>query len=553
MSLRIFGNSCRSPLGKLVRSAFVPLSVLLLILPVFAAADLAGVTMAGTPLNESSKNDVDNTIPQTEAEWMKQGEKAFRRENFDLAETDFRKVLEMNKTNVRAKLRLSHTLYKKHDLVEAYYLSYEVAKEDKTNAYAFALVGNVLLAMGNFTDAKPVLTAAINLDSGNAFAGFGLGMLDFYENRLDLSQRKLGWAAFKEPDEPDFILAYAQVSARLERFQDAAEAYRTFLRIASNTDADRRARIRGLVDFLEFLGTKSALYDVDGADSSQVPIELVNDRPIVTVRTGKKGEEFRFVLDTGSNITVVSQRTADRLHLRPVARGGTARGVGGDGKFDIVYGFLPQISIGDVRVKNVPVYMRAFPEGVSKYDGYIGLAVISKFLTTIDFGNMTLTMERAKSITADVAAVDPQSDEVRSNLRLTPSGFLSGEVNVPGVDLPLNFIVDTGAELSVISTELAERDIVKTYVREQKMRVIGAAGVTEGVPLFNLPSISVGKHSIEDVRAIALNLNVINENSGFEQSGILGGNFLKHYRLKFDFQRYTLSFIPITPGTVTKE
>jgi hypothetical protein len=94
---------------------------------------------------------------------------------------------------------------------------------------------------------------------------------------------------------------------------------------------------------------------------------------------------------------------------------------------------------------------------------------------------------------------------------------------------------------------------VKKFVREQKMRVIGAAGVTEGVPLFHLPSVSVGTNSIQDVRAIALNLSLINENAGFEQSGILGGNFLKHYRLKFDFQNYTLSFTPIKPPATARE
>jgi tetratricopeptide (TPR) repeat protein len=498
-------------------------------------------------------SDIDNVNAQAESDLMKQGEKAFHKENFDLAESSFRKALELNKLNNKAKLRLSHVLYKKRLLVEAYFLAYEVAKTENQNPYALALVGNILLSAGNFKGARPFLDTAIRLDTNNALAGFGLGMLDFYENRLEDSRQKLDWAAFKDPEEPDYVLAYAQVSARLEKYRESAEAYRAFLRVAPNTDKDRRDRIRGLIDFLEFLGTKSKLYEIGGGDRSQISIELINDRPIIRIRTGKKNEEYRFVIDTGSNITVISQKTADLLHVKPVARGGTARGVGGDGKFDIVYGFLSVLSVGDAKIKNVPVYIRQFPEGMDKYDGYIGLAVISKFLTEIDFGNMTLTMTRRKDDDYKNDAAPAAENEFIANLRLTPSGFLSGEVTLSGVELPLNFIVDTGAELSVISTELAERDGVKKYLGTQKMRVIGAAGVTDGVPLFNLGSVSVGQHSIEDVRAIALNLSVINENAGFEQSGILGGNFLKHYRLKFDFQKYTLSFTPITPSSVPRE
>jgi hypothetical protein len=45
--------------------------------------------------------------------------------------------------------------------------------------------------------------------------------------------------------------------------------------------------------------------------------------------------------------------------------------------------------------------------------------------------------------------------------------------------------------------------------------------------------------------AIALDLDIINEASGFQQSGILGGNFLKNYRVTFDFKNSKVIFVPI--------
>jgi len=249
---------------------------------------------------------------------------------------------------------------------------------------------------------------------------------------------------------------------------------------------------------------------------------------------------LKFVLDTGSGISVISNKTASSLKIKPVARGGFAKGIGGDGRFEIVYGFLRQVGIGGVKVRNVPVYIREFHNTNEDIDGYIGLSLISKFLTTLDYGTQTFDLRKRDDDGSQTSA-----DTVSLPLRLTSSGFLSGEVQLEGVENSLNFIVDTGASVSVISDNLAGTDKVSHFLRDEKLRVIGSAGVTEDVPTFLLPKLSFGAHTRRSITAIALDLNLINEASGFEQSGILGGNFLKNYRLTFDFKNSKVTFVPI--------
>ena len=82
------------------------------------------------------------------------------------------------------------------------------------------------------------------------------------------------------------------------------------------------------------------------------------------------------MLDTGSGMSVISEQTAKRLGIKPVAKGGLARAVGGGGKFEIVYGFLESIEIGNAKVSNVPVYIRKFFDSHIPVDGYLGLSVI---------------------------------------------------------------------------------------------------------------------------------------------------------------------------------
>jgi predicted aspartyl protease len=131
-------------------------------------------------------------------------------------------------------------------------------------------------------------------------------------------------------------------------------------------------------------------------------------------------------------------------------------------------------------------------------------------------------------------------------LRITSSGFLSGAVKLDGLESHVNFIVDTGASVSVISEDLAAIEPVFSAEKGQKMRVVGAAGITDDVQSYILPKLSFGDQSRSGIAAVALDLDLINEASGFEQAGILGGNFLKSYRLTFDFKNARVLFDPIS-------
>src|SRR5919206_812187 len=197
-----------------------------------------------------------------------------------------------------------------------------------------------------------------------------------------------------DPDEPDFVFNLGQAAARSEKYKEAADSYERFLMISPKTDFDRRARILGLIDFLRYLGKQGSLYMPTGENRASVPFEATDNRPIIQVRVNGQKEPLRFVLDTGSGMSVISDQTAKRLGIKPVARGGMARAVGGGGKFEIVYGFLSSIEIGSARVENVPVYIRKFFDNQIPVDGYLGLSVVAKFLASIDYGTRRMSLVR---------------------------------------------------------------------------------------------------------------------------------------------------------------
>ncbi|MDQ6651946.1 MAG: aspartyl protease family protein, partial [Acidobacteriota bacterium] len=427
--------------------------------------------------------------------------KAVRDGDYESAEKLFRELLAKDAHDNEARLGLSFALLKQRLLQDAYDHAARVILADPLSARAHALLGSVILASGDFHNSVEEFRTALSIQDNESLAIAGLAMIDFYENRLELSIKGLRRAVSLDSGEPDYIFDLGQAAARSERYKEAADAYERFLNIAPKTDADRRARIRGLIDFLRYLGKQGSLYVLAGENKTTIPFEGVDGRPILKVRVNGEKGLLRFVLDTGSGMSVVSEETAKKLNLRTVARGGLARAVGGGGKFEIVYGFLSSLELGDVKVESVPVYIRHFYDEKNPVDGYIGLSVISKFIASVDYGESVFMLRRPSESTG----IDPWAAPISRNgvipstssvleipVRTTSSGFLSGEVHLEGIEKPLNFIIDTGASVSVVSEKLAADEDLRNYLAPTRMRIYGAAGITDDVKSLLLPKVMLG-------------------------------------------------------------
>lgn len=487
------------------------------------------------------------------------GYRALRKGDFQEAEKIFRELLGKDAHDVEARLGLSFALLKQRSLQGAYDNAARVIMQNPLSARAHALLGSAILAAGEFQLSVEEFRTALALDENESLAVAGLAMVDFYENRMPMALAGLRRAVSMDPDEPDFTFNLGQAAARSEKYKEAADAYERFLMIAPKTDTDRRARILGLIDFLRYLGRQGTLYVPGGEHRTTVPFEATDNRPILEVRVNGSKQPLRFVLDTGSGMSVISDETAKKIGIKSVAKGGMARAVGGGGKFEIVYGFLNSIEIGSARVENVPVYIRKFFDNHIPVDGYLGLSVVSKYLTAVDYGTRRMsllrqnqtdqveswTMVRRPENFQSLLPVLPNDGAVEVPLRTTSSGFLSGEVGLDGFTKNVNFIIDTAASITVVSEKLSQEEHLLDLLQPSKMRVFGAAGVSEDVKLLQLPRLSLGLSRMEKINAAVLDLEPVNETAGFTQSGILGGNFLRHFRIYFDFARGAMRLEPL--------
>jgi len=493
-------------------------------------------------------------------------QKALRAGDLELAEKIFRELVARNERDTDARLGLSHALLKERRFQDSFDQAASALAIDPSLARAHALLGSVLLGTGDFPLSVDEFHKALALKSDDAMAIGGLAMVDFYENRVTNCLAGLRRASGIDPDEPDYVFNLGQAAARSEHYKEAADAYERFLLVAPRTDADRRARIRGLIDFLRYLGEQGSLYEIGGADRTVLQLEAGDYRPIIRVRVNGSKETLRFVLDTGSGMSVVSEETARKLGVRSVAHGGLARAVGGGGRFEIVYGYLTSLDLGDIRIGNVPVYIRHFYDETNPVDGYLGIAALSRLVTAVDYGSHRLTLVRHRNTPATgLSAITSTLDKPESSpaiearpgidlaLRSTSSGFLSGEVFIEGVKKPLNFIIDTGATVTVLAQKVAELEELRTFIQESHMRVFGAAGIAEDVKTALLPKLAIGTYTRERIDAAVLDLEPVNETAGFQQGGILGGNFLRHFCVVFDFQKGIVRLEPLEKISVQNE
>src|ERR671912_1283162 len=249
-------------------------------------------------------------------------ERATREGEYEAAEKIYRDLVAKNPRDSAARLGLSRALLKQRKHLEAYDHAARVMAREPESARAHALLGAALLGSGDFRLSVEEFRTALTFKDDEAIAIAGLAMVDFYENRISQSLAGLRRAAFIDGGEPDYIFNLGQVAARNERYREAADAYETFLRVAPKTDADRRARIRGLIDFLRYLGQQGNLLSVGGPNSVTLPFELVNSRPVVHVRVNGSQKTLRFVVDTGAGMGVISEEAAGKMGLKALARGG---------------------------------------------------------------------------------------------------------------------------------------------------------------------------------------------------------------------------------------
>ncbi len=537
-----------------------PFSFLRRLAPVAALGLAFGLLPAVTPRFTAAVNadtDAKKLSPMV-SRLVKQGRKSLQNGELAEAERSFQEALNNDPAAHSARCGLAMTYLKARRLGEAFHEARKVTEAAPDIDQAHAIMGLALVRGGNFPLAYAELTTALRLNKRNDLALAGIAEMACYENQLDTAQNFLIAALNENSNEPEYQLLMARLASRLENFAAAADALKMFLRLTPKADTERRQRIEGVIRFYNYLGT-THINVVQGHPDAVIPLDIRGRRPHVMVKINGKGP-FDFVLDTGASVCVLSLKAAEQLGLKPVASGGFARAVGGSGTFPIVYGLVKSLEVGSVKLTTVPVYLRDLQTGRNAgsdmADGFLGLSALGDFLVTVDYKDHQLGLryaprkEIAPADASDLPTPDPSGSSVP--FRLTESGLISVETQLEDGAM-LNFIFDSGASTTVVADAAVNRQGWRDkIVPEHNVRIVGAAGIMENVAVMQANSVRVLDLVRANARLPILDLTRLNESAGFEQGGILGGDFLHNCRIQIDFRRQMLRMTPLGPGVVRR-
>ena len=521
----------------------------------FAAALATLALLAGAAVSPvaRARDTGSDTLVQTNAQSQEKpgrnslynnGKKALRSGKYEKAAKLFREIISSDSLDLQAHIGLAYAYFKDQNYQLCFNHSQEAIKIDPKNARAYALSGVAMLRSGFIEEAAQSLVQSNKLDPKEALAFGGAAEIDYYEGRAKEARLKALQAFSLDPSEADYLMTLGRSASRLELFTEAADAYERFLQVAPRTDNERRDRIKGLIQFYrQLVGVD--VHQLAGPAFTDVPFVLGSDRrPYIRVRVN--GREANFVIDTGSGFTVLSKESAKRFGVSALARGGTSQGIGGDGTFEIVYGLVGSIQLGDVKVKSIPCFIRPLhgaEERVTeeRADGFIGLSVLAHFLTELDYKDKIMRLDRRPE---RIAQYQPSPEATAVSFRTTQNGLISIETELDN-NHRINAILDSGASSSVVSVAAVERlNLQNSIIKGQTARVVGAAGITDNVELLYIRNCRVADLHQANMRALILDFDAINETSGFEQSGILGGDFLRNFSVMIDFTRGRITFTP---------
>ena len=395
---------------------------------------------------------------------------------------------------------------------------------------ALALYADSLWSGGLFDEADVVYREALSINKESSRARFGLARSLATRSKLDEALTEAQAAAAMSPRDGEIHAQIGEIYQRMHRYDEAANAYNNFINLLPNKDrSDKAAWTRSQVKFLKAFEGRTPV-DIDPEDLSvphTMPFRLVDDKIVIQVRVNG-GRQQDFILDTGSEETVISRDTAQRANISAITYTLSA-GVGEVGLRGLQLSRIDRLDIGDLQVRNLPVLIKnPALRGLPKREG--------ESFSPLSFGMSMLIDYQRRQLTIGSSLPEPESDSLRLPMRVHRLAMVRGMLNATR---PTYFVVDTGGEVISISAATAGHFNQGAY-RKIPLKVYGTSGWDRDA--FLLPGMNLNFDQIEykNMPLVVLNLRAPSVLLGFELGGIVGHNFLSHYRVALDMDRSEL-------------
>ena len=401
---------------------------------------------------------------------------------------------------------------------------------DPTNPQSMTLYADALWSSGLFQEAEKLYEQALTVSPSLARGHHGMAKALAARTRLDDAMVEAQTALRLSPRDMEIHHTVCNIFERMHKYEEAAAAYSNYVNLLPNKDHSEKADwSRAEIRFLRSFGQRIPFETDPESDNKlyTVDFRLVNDKVVVRAKVNDASAQD-FVIDTGSENTVITRGTAQRLGITPVTYTLSA-GVGRIGLRGLQLARIDSLELGSLKMRNVPCLIKNPPLRdipVKETEGLSPLAL--GYSMVIDYRTHKLTFGKH-------LPEEPKDFELP--MRMHRLATVRGTVDV---NHQANFVVDTGGEVISISQATATALHKPQTGRRIALKVYGTSGWDPDA--FLMPGVDLLFDTIQykNFPVVVLNLDAPSALLGFKLGGIVGHKFLSKYRVGIDLERSVL-------------
>jgi tetratricopeptide (TPR) repeat protein len=398
------------------------------------------------------------------------------------------------------------------------------------NPLSMTLYADALWSSGLFEEAevlyRDALAASPDLARGHHGMAKALVARSHTEEAMNEAQAALRLA----PRDLEIHHTVGTIFERMHKYEEAAGAYSNYVNLLPNKDHSEKADwSRAEIRFLRSFGQRVPFESEPGTDDRLYTLDfrLVNEKVVVKAKVNDASAQD-FVIDTGSENTVITRNTAQRLGIVPVTYTLSA-GVGRVGLRGLQLARIDSLELGSLKLRNVPCLIKNPPLRdipIKETEGLSPLAL--GYSMVIDYKTRKLTFGKH---------LPDEPKDFELPLRVYRLATVRGTVDASH---KANFVVDTGGEVISISQATATALHKPEMGRRIALKVYGTSGWDPDAFLMPGVDLMFDTISYKNFPVVVLNLDAPSALLGFQLGGIVGHKFLSKYRVGIDLDRSVL-------------
>src|SRR6185437_13497198 len=519
----------------------------------FLFVALAGVCLAQTQpttTETSSKNTTAAEHQPAAADPVDVAQAMMHDGKYVEAAAAFRGILDKDPSLMRAHVGLMRSLLRTGKIEDAEEAARKAVAVLPNSPPVHAMFGDVEFRAGKFAEAEAEYRACLKLDETSARGWFGLGRM--YEM---LSMRKHAKDAYANAH--DFDPKDEEIFEHWLRFLSPAQSLEA-MKKWSGDHSDRES------DYLKFLNAEVEkkpwvlVGEPKAQDIKMLPYgrhlagvyDINRDGPM-NISKGY-GLEVKFndrasavlLADTGAGGITIGRKLAEKAGAVKIANT-FIFGIGDQGGVESYEAWIDKIVIGGLEFHNCIVTVSS-KNDVANEAGLIGPNVFRKFLVTLDFQNWKLQL----GLLPKLPAANGDSDDGPVDRYIAPEMQSFTRAYIFGHELVIpvtvndkgtgNFILDTGADLNIMSPRLASQ--VTEASNDHEYRMTGMSGKVTNVLTGKKAILQFSKMRVESHELPVFSTDNISASEGTEISGFIGIRTLVQMKMTIDYRDGLVDF-----------